>query len=245
MNIQDALDELDPTDDDQWTADGMPRVDVVAELVGSASLKRADITNARPDFTRESSNIGGGSDNIDNNEPNGGGEMPKEATPGPNITVKGDDLGEGEAPDTGIDPAGDDLELAGDPDPMPVEDTPLTPMGVLQAQLEEATTVMYTAQREQEVAKKTADEAADTVNSLNRKIEVLATSDPNHATSGIRAYLIQTNKTRLAKAGRLNKFFGDSGVSLKDVAGAMDTRSPIDQAMAGRKPARGSQRPTR
>lgn len=48
-----ALAELDPLDDDQWTADGAPLVEVVARFTGDFSIKRQDIINASPDFNRE------------------------------------------------------------------------------------------------------------------------------------------------------------------------------------------------
>lgn len=47
-----ALGLLDPADDSQWTAEGLPVISVVARLTGRADLKRADITNAQPDFNR-------------------------------------------------------------------------------------------------------------------------------------------------------------------------------------------------
>ena len=48
-----ALAELDPLDDDQWTADGAPLVEVVAKFTGDFGIKRQDIINAAPDFNRE------------------------------------------------------------------------------------------------------------------------------------------------------------------------------------------------
>jgi hypothetical protein len=51
--IIEALQLLDVTNDDHWTADGLPRVDVIASIVNEKSLKRGDITKAAPTFTRE------------------------------------------------------------------------------------------------------------------------------------------------------------------------------------------------
>lgn len=58
MNIKQALSELDVEADHHWTADGAPRVDVVQELMNDKNLTRGDITNAAPDFTRESAEGG-------------------------------------------------------------------------------------------------------------------------------------------------------------------------------------------
>jgi len=44
-----ALGKLDPQNDDHWTGDGLPRID----KLGIQGLKRADITAAAPQFTRD------------------------------------------------------------------------------------------------------------------------------------------------------------------------------------------------
>lgn len=44
--------KLDHENDDLWTGDGLPRVDVLQHLTGDASLTRADINRAAPDCRR-------------------------------------------------------------------------------------------------------------------------------------------------------------------------------------------------
>lgn len=53
MKINEALRKLDVENDQHWTADGMPKMGVVEELVGDKSITRKDVTNAAPDFNRE------------------------------------------------------------------------------------------------------------------------------------------------------------------------------------------------
>jgi len=53
MTIEQALASLDATDDAQWTAAGLPRLEVVRELTGDASLSREDIEAAAPGFSRD------------------------------------------------------------------------------------------------------------------------------------------------------------------------------------------------
>jgi len=53
QQIKEALSLLDPTDNDHWTADGLPKIDVVSSLAEIKGLKRSDITKAAPTFTRE------------------------------------------------------------------------------------------------------------------------------------------------------------------------------------------------
>ena len=52
MNLKQALKQLDSGDDAHWTADGLPRIDYLATLVGNPNLKRGDITNADPSLVR-------------------------------------------------------------------------------------------------------------------------------------------------------------------------------------------------
>lgn len=53
MDILEALAALDVSNDEQWTTDGLPKVDAVASLVGNDKLKRSDILEASPDFNRD------------------------------------------------------------------------------------------------------------------------------------------------------------------------------------------------
>lgn len=48
-----ALGDLDHQNDEHWTADGLPRVDVIRQLTADDSITRQDITNAAPKFARE------------------------------------------------------------------------------------------------------------------------------------------------------------------------------------------------
>ena len=43
---------LDKDNDDHWTEEGLPLVDVIAELTGIKNIKRADIEAAQPGFRR-------------------------------------------------------------------------------------------------------------------------------------------------------------------------------------------------
>lgn len=73
QKIRDALANLDVENDDQWTAEGMPRLDVVKEVVGTA-VSRADITAAAKSFTRKTPNL-----DVEEAEQTGSGESADEA----------------------------------------------------------------------------------------------------------------------------------------------------------------------
>tara|TARA_R110000851_G_scaffold16046_2_gene52516 strand:+ start:8627 stop:9172 length:546 start_codon:yes stop_codon:yes gene_type:complete len=55
--IIEALGLMDAMDDEQWTADGAPKVDAVKELGDFENLKRDDIINAAPKFSRENPDV--------------------------------------------------------------------------------------------------------------------------------------------------------------------------------------------
>lgn len=53
MELKEALQSLDPLNDNQWTGEGAPKVDTLKELTGNPTLTRKDVTEAAPAFTRE------------------------------------------------------------------------------------------------------------------------------------------------------------------------------------------------
>ncbi len=226
MNIKTALKALDPTDDEQWTADGMPRVDVVAKMVENDELKRVDITVAAPDFTRATASKTEEIDPSDEDNPGSAPYGAAETTPLPSRAPQ------------------EDVEVAAEPEvPIVAEITTLDPLEALQEERMLLEAEMYEAQAIHAAAKTHADEAANQVNDLNRRIETMEHAEPHHSTAHIRTYLNQQAVNRLERAGRMRKFLGDSGVSLRDVAREFDARTPLDRAMHGRKPPRGSVRP--
>ena len=56
-DITDALSMLDPALDDHWTSDGLPRMDVMCDLVGK-TITRQEVTDAAPLFTRDAPAVG-------------------------------------------------------------------------------------------------------------------------------------------------------------------------------------------
>ena len=53
ITIKDALNFLNPEEDDDWTNDGMPRMDVVEKLIDDKSITRQNVTDADPEFCRD------------------------------------------------------------------------------------------------------------------------------------------------------------------------------------------------
>ena len=53
MEIAEAVQALDPKNDDHWTAEGLPRMDAVEKLFGDDQITRQQVSDAVPGFTRE------------------------------------------------------------------------------------------------------------------------------------------------------------------------------------------------
>ncbi len=292
MTIPEALKELDPLNDDHWTADGMPRVDVVANLHGADNISRADITNAAPDFTRHSAMEAAAASTVvaENATDEAGSPGPVPVADANEVAPEteqenadGDTSEEGqeaeaeaseevtnadaahaqalaeegteEAPEATPDEGREDDPEEAAPDEVSVTEpfakaeveaappVQFTELEKLEGELAEATEIMTYAQRYAEEAKTESDRASDAVNTLNRRIEVLHKSDPNHGTAGVRAYLKQQNENRMMRAKGLQRFVESTGVAMSDIGTAINPKSPIDQAMNQRNPKRGSARP--
>lgn len=56
MDIREALSQLDSMNDDHWTGDNVPRLDVLSELVGR-KVTRKEVFDAAPKFSRTSMEI--------------------------------------------------------------------------------------------------------------------------------------------------------------------------------------------
>ena len=241
MSIKDSLAKLDPANDEHWTDDGLPRMDVLQALPGNSRLTRKQVTDADPSFSRDSVREAEKADEV--NEVEYDAEDGKAA-----LTLL--EAKEAEVMVEAQEPTGGETvaEAATLPEaPEIATQAPVTPvlteMQALQASLKIHEDAMLDADRTKEAADKAMKASSDAVNAINRKIEVLTIADPQAATAGIRDYIEMQNKLRLDKAMKAKRFMGNSGASPSDVAKTLEVRSPIDKAFLGRKPPRGTQRP--
>lgn len=222
MSIKDSLAKLDPANDEHWTDDGSPRMDVLQAQSGNSRLTRKQVTDADPSFSRASV--------LKAEDESERGDSPEVMVEAQEPTVaeaatlpKTPEIAT-QAPETAVAPV-------------------LTEMQVLQASLKIHEDAMLDADRVKEDANKAMKASSDAVNAINRKIEVLVIANPQAATAGIRDYIEMQNKLRLDRALRAKRFMGDSGARPSDVAKALEVRSPLDKAFLGRKAPRGTLRP--
>ena len=255
MNLADALQTLDPADANQWTADGQPRMDVLYELMGRNDFTRKDVIKANPTFTRQTSDEAPEKQTTEVAASEAAG-LPNPIAPGFVKAVQAVDPFEadtlGDEPD--INPATDEAPEASEPaeDGAPVANSqpamepvikahPLminpnqAQLDVLMAECKIATEDMVAKQAIAKAGATVAQAAADVVNILNGKIELMEQRDPHHHARGVRAVIAQSNKARAERAARMAAFTAKVGVSPQQAALTLNAKSPIDQAMSGRK----------
>lgn len=134
QKIRDALANLDVENDDHWTAEGMPRLDVVKDAVGTA-VSRADITAAAKGFTRKTPNL-----DVEKAENTGSGES-------------ADETATSEETETTTPPAA--------PEEQDEEETELGEEDEVEAELKAAQDALYKAQDRLRVAQAAMDAVVD------------------------------------------------------------------------------------
>ncbi len=233
LQIKDALARLDAANDEHWTADGMPRMDVMEELVGT-SITRKDVTDALPDFSRAGIQAAQGGQ--------------EQASPAP----------KGEAGET-TEPAAEEAEadadeladlaeemVADEHDPFDILRTNMaqilkTEEGMLGFRSDASTIMAIWAAEKKELDDKISalGRASQIVDRLLTRI---ANNKPQSDTAHIRAYLARQREVREARAKRTLAFLAH-GVDPKELAKVLQGKSQLDAALGLRKPAPGSTRP--
>ncbi len=258
MEIRHALAALDPKNDDQWTADGLPRVDVVANMTGDKALQRQDITDADPEFTREKALTAAANSENSDDEPDTQQPAAEAAEDAPA------DGGEAEAP--GIEAAGDDAgateaveaaeapEMEEQPEPEEFEGPTieeileLTPAEVLNSPDLMEAYISAASAKSIELAK-VREEATEQLKVLGFRQELVSQvlakhqrANPSKEPSEIQRYIQRQAEARAVRAERAQAFI-KAGTSATDVAEQLRVGSKLDQAMRQRKPSPGSTRP--
>lgn len=216
MELKEALASLDTEDDLMWTEGGMPKVDVIKELTGDDTLKRQDITDAAPQFTRENPVIEIGEDeeeDEDEQEAEDQEEVEEVSDPSDFITFEGPVAYFKEMMQM------DEAELRSEADRLANR---ISSLAKLRA---EAQLAMEQNQ----------------LNHSNVKSRLAAIQPANRPQRDIQEHIRKQNELR---AGKINSVAAIKKAIGVDGNVKLDGRSPLDQAF-DKKGGRGSQRPVR
>ncbi len=229
MNLQQAISNLNPARDFDWTADGLPRMDAIAEMTGDNTVTRKQVTDAAPGLMRD-------------NAP----EIQDDA-----IADDGDRsedqvvVDEEDAPDAA-------------PPSSLLEEEEEEPLDVLTMRIDEVlrspdlTKMALDAIKARASSKLVERNRIDAeLKELYSKSEMLTRANVQHdqrakaqgtKNTNVQDYLASQAKSRADRAARARKFI-EAGTTIGDVVAQIHGSSPLDNAMKQRRPARGSQRP--
>lgn len=233
MDLQEATERLDPENNDHWTADGLPRMDAIAELTGDSSISRKDVTHVAPNLTRDFAKA-------------------KAYEAEHSGVVRANELDESvHKPPTLSDPINvDDLKIEST-DPLPTGDVLELPIGTVLKSSKLTSDALKAINRKVNsvLREKTAVELE--LRQLYAKSDLLSRQQIVHdriarkngtKTTNVQDYLAAQAKTREERAARARKFI-EAGTTPQEVVAQMRMGSRLDAAMKQRKPERGALRP--
>jgi hypothetical protein len=180
--IREALAKLDIDNDNHWTTEGVPRLDVMKDLVGDA-VSRSDITSAAKGFSRKTPNL-----EIEKPENTGSGEAADAPAETPEKTEDSQETPDEQAPEETAesDPAPSETTVAED------EEVELSDDEAVEAELTNSRVAFDKAKVRFEAAQKAMDEVI-----LRRDQEANGGRNPAH---DIKAYQASQAKQREATA---------------------------------------------
>jgi hypothetical protein len=247
--IKEALLKLDVSNDNHWTADGLPRIDTVKLLSADPSVTREVINEVLPGFTRETAVAHGmmsamgaaqpastpepqaGQGVTGDPHPIGAGAAPQasQAPEGPAEPAAGAaDAGDGG--DTAADPATDAGDEAEQPE---VEDGAGTgdadALAEVEAELEEVQAELVEMRRLQSEAAEGVRILMEREAAVHDKLIALKPSERESNMTAIQAYLASQQRNLEHRAAR-KELIADSGIDLSQLA--KDLKAPIDVAIA-------------
>ena len=182
--IREALAKLDIDNDNHWTTEGLPRLDVMKDLVGDA-VSRSDITSAAKGFSRKTPNL-----EIEKPENTGSGEVADAPAETPEATEDNQTAPDEQAPEeTPPEPDADTTPAETVEEEGEVE---LSDDEAVEAELADARTAYDKAKARFEAAQTAMDEVI-----LRRDQEANGGRSPAH---DIKAYQASQAKQREATA---------------------------------------------
>ena len=209
QKILDALLKLDINNDEHWTSDGLPRMDVLEGIVGDKSLTRQQVTAAKPGFSRA---VAAQAQAQQEQQSQGSTEPSKETAPAsaqppsakaPAATTPSEEENEGEVEDS------EDSEVA----------EARKALAEAQAELDELTAERAKVEKAHVAKMQEVDKLTDALEALVGKE---TTGD------AIQGYLARQRQNLAERAERM-KEIRDSGVNIGEITRGL--KSPLDAAM--------------
>lgn len=233
MELKEALQTLDPANDEHWTSAGLPRVDFLVQLTGKEDLRRSDVEEAAPKLNRESF-VGYAFEASNQQDPVNPPTDPEQSPDDESTPNEGQDKpGEDTQPNQGDDDEPSNPKESEDEE-APVQETVEEKLA---RELSEKQAEMADITKAQAELDKRRKLLAREIGYIGTQLDRARSSRP--VDSGIKQYLESQNKLREEKVAKM-KALKESGVTeLLTNLGV----SKLDAAMMQRKPALGSQRP--
>lgn len=220
MNLLAVLATLDPDTEGHWTADGLPRLDAMAELLGRTPTRK-EVTDVAPQLTREAA-----AKNKLLGFPTVPPAPPADDVPEPDLSH-----------DTLDDPTGAPIAPPG---------ASTAEKNAAAEKMQEAIIAAERRMHELDVHMKRLREEREEV--ARRHAQLVAIVERGSGTveeknqHNIATYLQRQREARAARAARVNKVL-DSGVNVRDLRAALVPGSKLDAAMAQRRAPLGGARP--
>jgi hypothetical protein len=248
MNLSEAIARLDNTNDEHWTADGLPRIDAIHTLTGDETITRKQVTDAVPGYTRMIA-----SQRASVPQPDATPSATDPSTPASNAPPA--PTGAAAPPikkplePPQVENENDSLQV--DAPPLEIVDVLAMPIGDVLASpglTDRGLEAINVKVAERLKAKAGIEEE---LKQLYAKSQILTRSKVLHdrtlkaqgkKRTHVQDYLEAQRKSREERAARAQRFI-DAGTTAADVAERMRGGSKIDAAMRQRKPTPGSQRP--
>ncbi|HET6417632.1 MAG TPA: hypothetical protein VFG22_15145 [Polyangiales bacterium] len=215
MNLLQALESLDPLNSEQWTMQGLPRIEAVSEIMGR-EVTRMDITNTAPRLVRENA-------------------RPK-AQPA-TVDTEGNVIGESaDAPER--------VEIE-DPKMTahvgPHDDVVGMPAAQVYGSAELIDRALDEFSRQSDILTARREAIAEKIKELSKRTELLTRARNTLARAGkikdtatpISDYLKSQQHARAMRAERARRFI-DAGTTERDVILGMKGVSPLDAAIAAK-----------
>lgn len=260
MNINQALATLDPENDDHWTSDGLPRMEVVEDLVGDKSIKRKDVTDADPEFTRETAKArktetpDEPNDDTASDEPDAGTDAPDGSGDDPEPdgdagSEEGEPQVQSQDGDEQGDPEDDEPVDEDEAEGPSLDDILLLEYADVAADPELMEAYITAASIKGNELARERDRLTEELKTLGFRQELISRTlqrynraNPKKNANPIGDYIRRQHEARQKRAERAQAFL-EGGTSAADVIEQLRVGSKLDAAMRQRKPALGSTRP--